>query len=237
MTAPLIEFRHVRKTYVSGGGEPVRAVDGVSLGIEAGEVVALYGPSGSGKSTLLRIAAGIEPPDDGAVLVEGRDITRLSPREAAEYRMYVLGWVHQEADLDEGATALENAAIKHLVATPGVRRGQRLVRPLMEELGLGERLGHRADTLSAGERQRVMIAQALSLGPKVLLADEPTGSLNSQLGREVLALLQEQTRRRAMATLIVTHDERAAAFADRVFALQDGVLHDLDPEAVGRSWA
>jgi putative ABC transport system ATP-binding protein len=150
--------------------------------------------------------------------------------------MYVLGWVHQDADLDEGATALENAAIKHLVAARSIREGHDRVRPLLEELGLGARLHHRAETLSAGERQRVVVAQALSLGPKVLLADEPTGNLNSRLGRDVLEVLRTQTQQRRMATLIVTHDERAAAFADHVYALQDGGLSALDPATVARSW-
>ena len=139
--APLLEFREVRKHYASGG-EPVRAVDGLSLTIAAGELVALYGPSGSGNSTLLRVAAGIEPLDSGEVLVAGVDVTRLSAKDAARYRMYTLGWVHQEAGLDEGATVLENAAIKHLVATKSVREGFRKVTPLLHELGLGHRLNH-----------------------------------------------------------------------------------------------
>jgi putative ABC transport system ATP-binding protein len=233
--SPLLEFRDVRKHYTSGD-EPVRAVDGISLAIGAGEIVALYGPSGSGKSTLLRIAAGVEPPDAGAVLVAGEDVTTLSAKDAARYRMYMLGWVHQEADLDEGATVLENAAIKHLVATRSIREGFRRVTPLLHELGLGHRLEHRADTLSAGERQRVTIAQALSLDPQVLLADEPTGSLNSKLGHEILSLLRAETRDRGMATLLVTHDERAAAFADKVYALEDGVLHDVEAAIADRPW-
>jgi putative ABC transport system ATP-binding protein len=228
---PLLEFRDVRKYYRTAS-EVVHAVDGVSLTIEPGELVALYGPSGSGKSTLLRIAAGIDPPDSGAVFVNGRDITTLSDREGADYRMYVLGWVNQSSDLLDGATALDNAAIKQLVAAGSLRRARRLVLPLMEELGLGDRLKHRADTLSMGERQRVMIARALSVDPQVLLADEPTGSLDSRRTHDVLSLLQAQTRARRMATLLVTHDEHAVAYADKVYTLQDGVLQDAGPEAV-----
>lgn len=237
-TAPetLLAFSNVSKTFITGD-EPVRAVDNVSLTIHGGEVVALYGPSGSGKSTLLRIAAGIDAPDRGSVLVEGVDVTRLSAKEAAAYRMYVLGWVHQDADLDDGATALENAAIKHLVASRTINEGHRRVEPLLHELGLSDRLHHRAATLSAGERQRVVLAQALSLNPKVLLADEPTGNLNSRLSRDVLQLLRDQTKQRGMATLIVTHDERAAAFADHVYGMSDGAVRPLDPEVVARSWA
>lgn len=228
---PLLEFRGVRKHYRSGD-EVVRAVDGVSLTVDAGELVALYGPSGSGKSTLLRIAAGIEPPDGGGVFVKGRDVTALSGQDAADYRMYVLGWINQESDLLDGASALDNAATKQLVAARSLRRARRSVAPLLEELGLGQRLGHRADTLSMGERQRVMIARALSLDPQVVLADEPTGSLDSRRSHEVLGLLQEATRARQMATLLVTHDEHAVVYADRVYTLQDGVLYDAGPEAV-----
>ncbi|WCB96407.1 ABC transporter ATP-binding protein YtrE [Baekduia alba] len=231
----VLELCDVRKHF-SSGGECVRAVDGVSLSVAPGELVALYGPSGSGKSTLLRIVAGVERADAGSVLVDGRDITRLSPKESARYRLHQLGWVQQDADLEEGATVVENAAIKHLVASRRIRDGHRAVTPLLKELGLGHRLDHRADTLSGGERQRVMIAQALSLAPKVLLADEPTGNLHSQLGQEVLELLQAATHERAMATLLVTHDERAAAYADKVYTLQDGVLHDRVTEAGAARW-
>ena len=231
---PLLEFRDVRKSYRTGD-EVVHAVDGLSLTMEAGELVALYGPSGSGKSTLLRIAAAMEPPDGGAVFVNGRDVTTLSEKDAADYRMYVLGWINPRIDLLDGATALDNAAIKQVVALGSVRKARKAVAPLLEELGLGARLHHRAETLSMGERQRVMIARALSLDPKVVLADEPTGNLDSRRGREVLALLRDATHARGMATVLVTHDEHAVAFADRVFSLQDGVLCDVGPEAVPTS--
>ena len=232
----MLEFREVRKHYRSGN-EVVRAVDGLSLTVEAGELVALYGPSGSGKSTLLRIAAGIETPDSGRVFVGGREVTALSARDAADYRMYTLGWINQESDLLDGASALDNAAIKQMLATGSLRQARRAVAPLLDELGLGKRLTHRAETLSMGERQRVMIARALSLSPRVLLADEPTGSLDSRRSREVLARLQDATHTREIATVLVTHDEHAVAFADRVCRLQDGVLHDSGPDAVAAPWA
>jgi putative ABC transport system ATP-binding protein len=227
----------VRKHYRSGE-EIVRAVDGLTLEIGAGELVALYGPSGSGKSTLLRIAAGIEKPDSGGVYVEGRDVTSLSARDGADYRMYMLGWIGQESDdLLDAASAADNAAIKLLFTVGNLRKARRRVVPLLEELGLAHRVDHRASTLSMGERQRVMIARALSLDPRVVLADEPTGSLDSRRSREVLALLQEATHARGMATLLVTHDEHAAAFADRVFSLQDGVLHQSGPDVSPAPWA
>jgi putative ABC transport system ATP-binding protein len=229
--SPLLDVRDVRKHYRIGD-EVVRAVDGLSLVIEPGQLVALYGPSGSGKSTLLRIAAAIETPDSGAVYADGHDVTHLSEREAAIYRMYTLGWVSQHSDLIGGVTALDNAAMKLLAARGSIRRARRSITPLLERLGLAERLNHRAETLSMGERQRVTIARALSLDPRIVLADEPTGNLDSRRSREVLQLLADETHARGMATLLVTHDAEAVAYADLVYTLQDGVLHDSGPEAV-----
>jgi putative ABC transport system ATP-binding protein len=229
--SPLLEFRDVRKHYRSGD-EVVRAVDGVSLTVEAGELVALYGPSGSGKSTLLRVAAAIERPDGGGVFVQARDVTALSERDAARYRMHDLGWIAQESHLLRGANALDNAAMKQMVALRSLRQARRSVAPLLKELGLGARLMHRSETLSFGERQRVMIALALSVDPQVVLADEPTGSLDSRRSHEVLALLRDMTHDRGMATVLVTHDEHAIEYADKAYILQDGVLADVDPERV-----
>lgn len=233
MTAggPRVEFRKVHKDYISGG-ELVRAVVDLSLSMEAGEMVALYGPSGSGKSTLLKIAAAVLSPDSGSVLVEGIDVTALTGRTAADYRLRVLGWVHQEARLVSGSTAVDSAALKLAVVTRNMREARRRVTPLMERLGLEDRLEHRAESLSVGERQRVILARALSLDPSVILADEPTGSLDSSRSHDVLELLRDETHRRKVATLLVTHDERAMAYADSVYTLTDGVLQRSRPEAV-----
>jgi putative ABC transport system ATP-binding protein len=226
---PLFDVRDVHKAF-RVGGDVVHAVHGLSLAVEPGQLVALYGPSGSGKSTLLRIAAAIDKPDRGVVNVAGRDVTALSDREAAHYRLHILGWISQHSDLIGGVTAVDNAAVKLLAATGRLRRARREVTPLLEQLGLADRLDHRAETLSMGERQRVTIARALSLNPRVVLADEPTGNLDSRRSREVLALLRDETHARGMATLLVTHDPDAVAYADRVYTLQDGVLH-TGPEA------
>jgi putative ABC transport system ATP-binding protein len=233
MTAggPRVRCRDVRKSYLSGG-DVVQAVAGLSLDVAPGELVALYGPSGSGKSTLLKIAAAVLRPDSGAVLVEGTDVTRLSARESAVYRLRVLGWVHQDASLVSGSTALDSAALKLAVVSRNLRQARREVTPLLERLGLGERLHHRAETLSVGERQRVVLARALSLNPKVILADEPTGSLDSARSHEVLELLRDETHRLGASTLLVTHDERAMAYADSVYTLTDGLLRRTRPEAM-----
>ncbi len=222
----MLELRELVKHYPAGDGGLVRAVNGVSLSVRSGELVALYGPSGSGKTTLLEMCAGVLRPDQGEVVVGGRDVSRLSGGEAARYRMHELGFIRQSLELIPGASALDNAALKLLGKPMSVRKARRAVAPLLEGLGLGGRLRQRADRLSMGERQRVMIARALSADPRLVLADEPTGSLDSERGGEVLGLLSELCRDRGMAVLLVTHDPEAAAYADRVQTLRDGGLID-----------
>ncbi len=224
----MLELRDLVKSYPVGEGEPVRAVDGVSLTVAAGELVALYGPSGSGKTTLLMIVAALLAPDRGMVLVDGREVSLLSAREAAAYRLRDLGFVRQSLEMIPGATALDNAALKLLGAGATPREAKRGVAPLLEQLGLAERFEHRAEQLSMGERQRVMIARALSTGPKLLLADEPTGNLDTTRGREVLDLLSGVSHERQVAVLLVTHDPQAAGYADHVHALRDGQLVDYE---------
>lgn len=228
-----LELRRLVKHY-RAATETVRAVDDVSLRIAGGELIALFGPSGSGKSTLLMLAAAVLRPDSGSVLAGGRDVSGLSERAAADYRMYELGFVRQSIDLLGGASALDNAAMKLLGTGLSAREARRRVAPLLERLGLGDRLTHRPDQLSMGERQRVMIARALSTGPRIVLADEPTGSLDSQRKHEVLELLRSVTKERGIATLLVTHDSHAVDYADRVHTLQDGVLLDAPPQMAGQ---
>ncbi len=224
----MLETRGLIKHYRVGDGEPIRAVDGVSLSIAPGEFVALYGPSGSGKSTLLDLIAGFQPPDSGTVRVDGRDIAGLSEREHAEVLLRVLGIVGGPNDLLRGASAVENAALKLL--RRDARRATTLVRPLLDELGLTERMHHPAGKLSMGERQRVLIAQALALDPKLVLADEPTAHLDTPRSREVLGLLRNICRRRGAAVLLATHDPQAVGFADRAHELRDGRLRDYEPD-------
>jgi putative ABC transport system ATP-binding protein len=226
----MLELRELVKHYPAVAGEPVRAVDGVSLTVSAGEMVALYGPSGSGKTTLLLMIATLLEPTSGAVLIGGRDVSLLSEREASRFRLSELGFIRQNFDLLPGVSAIDNALLK-LLKTMRWREAQREITPLLERLGLGERLRHRAETLSMGERQRVMIARALSTKPRLLLADEPTGSLDTQRGREVLELLRELCHEWGVAVVLVSHDPMAAIYADRVFGLCDGKLsaHEVDP--------
>ncbi|HEV2973496.1 MAG TPA: ABC transporter ATP-binding protein [Solirubrobacteraceae bacterium] len=228
----MLELRELVKHYPTLGGEPVRAVDGVTLSVGAGELVALYGPSGSGKTTLLLMLATLLEPTSGEVWIAGRDVSAMSEREASRFRLTQLGFIRQNFDLLPGVSAIDNAVLK-LLKSVRWRDAHRQITPLLERLGLGGRLAHRAETLSMGERQRVMIARALSTEPTLLLADEPTGSLDTQRSREVLELLREVCRERGVAVVLVSHDPLAAAYADRVLALRDGKLSAYRPEASG----
>jgi putative ABC transport system ATP-binding protein len=225
----VLEVRKLVKHYPSGGGEVVRALDGISMSIAAGELVALYGPSGSGKTTLLTIIAALLPPDRGTVMVNGRDITDLSARDAARYRRLELGYVSQSLDLMPGVPAIDNAALKLFDMRIGVREAHKRITSLMERLGLDARLHHRPEQLSTGERQRVLIARALATSPQLVLADEPTGSLDTKRSREVLVLLTEVCHEQNVAMLLVTHDPQAATYASRVHTLSDGKLADNEP--------
>jgi putative ABC transport system ATP-binding protein len=212
------------------GPEPVRAVDGVSLSIEAGEMVALYGPSGSGKSTLIELIAGFLRPDSGTIEVDGRLIDSFTEREQADYRRLTIGIIEQRQELLPSATARENACLKLLRDHP--RDAARLIEPLLRELGLADKIDQAVHALSMGERQRVMVAQALATDPKLVLADEPTGNLDTRRSREVLGLIRRLCQERHMAVLLVTHDPQAVAFANRALTLRDGLLHDYEPEAL-----
>jgi putative ABC transport system ATP-binding protein len=211
--------------------EPVRAVDGVSVHVRPGELVALYGPSGSGKTTLLLMIATLLQPTSGTVTIDERDVSGMSEREASNFRLSQLGFIRQNFDLLPGVSAIDNAVLK-LLKSVRWRDAHRQITPLLERLGLGERLSHQAETLSMGERQRVMIARALSTEPSLLLADEPTGSLDTQRSREVLELLRELCREQNVAALLVSHDPLAAGYADKVYTLRDGKLSDYRPDTL-----
>jgi putative ABC transport system ATP-binding protein len=225
----MLQITELVKHYPTAAGAPVRAVDGLSLNVLPGELVALYGPSGSGKTTLLLMIATLLAPTSGRITINERDVSSLSEREASAFRLSQLGFIRQNFDLLPGVSAIDNAVLK-LLSSLRWRQAQEQITPLLERLGLGGRLHHRSETLSMGERQRVMIARALSTEPSLLLADEPTGSLDSQRSREVLELLRGLCRERNVATVLVSHDPLAAAYADRVLALTDGKLASYRPE-------
>lgn len=220
----------VVKRYRDGDGNLITAVNGVTFTLCPGDFVALYGPSGSGKTTLLDLIAGFQAPDSGAIKLDGRNITQFSGREHADYLLRKLGIVGQVEELMPGATARENARLKLL--RTDARRADRLIEPLLRQLGLHERMNHPTSKLSMGERQRVLIAQALSLDPEIVLADEPTGNLDTLRSREVLGLLRDLCLQRDAAVLLATHDPQAAGFADRVYELRDGQLQSFKAEEI-----
>jgi putative ABC transport system ATP-binding protein len=231
-----LELREVVKHY-TGGGETVRAVDGVSLRISPGEFVALYGPSGSGKTTLLLLAAGLSEPDRGAVLFDGRELSSMSAAQRDGFRLQDVGFVFQSFHLVPGASALSNAALKLLADGFTLREAKAEALPWLERVGLGGRVQHTPERLSMGECQRVAIARALVNEPRLLLADEPTGSLDSKRSAEILGLLRDLCHEREIPGLIVTHDPQAVGFFDRVHTLRDGRLAEgLDAELAG-AWA
>lgn len=219
-----LELRRVVKHYASGGGETVRAVDGVSLTVSPGEFVAMYGPSGSGKTTLLLLAAALIAPEAGRVLFDGRDIGHLSERESARYRLRDVGFVFQSFHLMPNTSALDNATIKLTAEGLRLREARRRARPWLERLGLGARAEHPPERLSMGERQRVAIARALVNEPRLLLADEPTGNLDSKRSRETLELLRDICHERDIPGLLVTHDPDARELTDHAYTLRDGNL-------------
>jgi putative ABC transport system ATP-binding protein len=220
-----LELCDLVKRYASGA-EEIAAVDGVSLTVAPGELIALYGPSGSGKTTLLLLAAGLLTPDSGSVLFGGRDVSALAGVEAALYRRREVGFVFQSFHLIAGASALDNAGLKLLADGFSLSQARREARPWLARVGLAEREMHNPAQLSMGERQRVAIARALVNEPRLLLTDEPTGNLDSRRSREILGLLRDICHERAIPGVLVTHDPQATAFVDRVHTLRDGSLVD-----------
>jgi len=218
-----LELEGVVKHYV-GSGEKVRAIDGVSLRVEPGEMVAITGPSGSGKSTLLLLIGGLIAPDAGVVRFDGQDLSQITENGRSEYLQRDVGFVYQSFPLRPRVKVVENAAFKLMLAGVGMREAQARAIPWLERVGLGDRLEHTPEQLSGGERQRVAIARALAGEPKLILADEPTGNLDSARSREVMALLRAVAHEREALVLLVTHDVEAAGMADRTCTLRDGRL-------------
>lgn len=220
----VIACRNVSRRFAREGLEPLSAVDAVDLEIEAGEFVSIVGPSGSGKTTLLGLLGGLEPPDEGQVVVLGHDLARLSATERARLRQHRVGIVFQSFGLIPSLRAAENVALP--LAFAGIPQADRRYRAeaALAEVGLGHAATARVDELSGGERQRVGVARALVIEPAILLADEPTGSLDDESGELVLDLLIDAVRRRGCSLILVTHDPRSAARADRRWQMLDGRL-------------
>jgi putative ABC transport system ATP-binding protein len=230
----MIEVYRVSKTVPSGGGH-LTILHSLDLSIPDGQFVSVVGPSGSGKSTLLGLIAGLDAPTSGEIRIDGQDITGMGEDDLAELRGRKIGFVFQSFHLIPSLTAFENVLVPMEIA--GARDAQKRARQLLEDVDLSARAHHYPSQLSGGEQQRVAIARAFSNGPSILLADEPTGNLDSKNGRHVYDLMIELNRRRGTTLLLVTHDHDLAARADRRIALRDGrVASDSDAPGAGESY-
>jgi putative ABC transport system ATP-binding protein len=220
--SPLIELREVAKVYDSGDVQ-VRALHDISLGVERDEFVALMGASGSGKSTLMNIIGCLDRPTTGHYLLEGRDVSGLARDDLAKIRNRTVGFVFQTFNLLTRTSAAENVELPLVYA--GVPKAERQTRAkaALEQVGLGSRMGHTPSQLSGGQQQRVAIARALVTNPQIVLADEPTGNLDSKTSIEVMALLQ-QLGQRGITVILVTHEPDIATYAARVIVLKDGAI-------------
>jgi putative ABC transport system ATP-binding protein len=219
-----LELRRVSKSYGAGAAE-VQALRDVDFSVERGSFVAVMGPSGSGKSTLLTIAGSLEEPTSGEVLIDGHELSSMSRNEKARLRRRTVGYVFQEFNLLAGLTAAENVALPIELDGVSSRKAHRASIAALEELGLAERADHYPDELSGGERQRVAIARAVVGERSLLLADEPSGALDSNNSESVMRLVLAACRR-GVAAVVVTHDAQLASWADRVVFIRDGRLVD-----------
>ena len=223
-----IRTQDVCRHYRMGEAE-IRAVDGVSLEVPSGEFVALLGTSGSGKSTLLNLIAGLDRPTTGSIVVHGRDLAKMSSQELAEYRRHTTGMVFQAFNLIPSMTLEQNVDLPLRFAEVERREREQRVRDALERVGLGGRSGHRPSELSGGEQQRASLSRALVNRPSLLLADEPTGNLDSRTGEEIMGLIRELNRSLGMTVVLVTHERPLAErFAGRFLFMSDGKLVDSE---------
>lgn len=216
----MIEIRDLKKIYHAGEVD-VHALRGVNLSVAKGEFVCVVGPSGSGKSTLFHILGGLTPPTSGEIHIDGRDLLRMSEAERTDLRKRTVGFVFQKYNLLPTLTAEENIDIARDIAGLGRDRGSDF-QEMIRMLGIESRLDHKPRALSGGEQQRVAIARALVNNPAILLADEPTGNLDSENSHKVLTLLRDLNDRTGQTILMITHDLEAAAYGDRIVRMRDG---------------
>lgn len=222
----MIELQNVHKVYRMGD-ETVTALHGINLTIEDGEFIAVVGPSGSGKSTLLHLMAGLDKPTKGQIAVDGKNLSRLKDREISRYRNKEIGLVFQDFHLQQHLTVLENVEIPLMFAGGKKRKEatiQKKAKELLNLVDIGDRLHHRPSEISGGQKQRVAIARAVINKPRILLADEPTGNLDSVTGRDIITLLKQLHKKENMTLVVVTHDRDIAKYADRIVEIKDGRL-------------
>lgn len=219
----MIELRRVSKQYKMGD-EVIRALDGVSLRIEDGEFVAITGPSGAGKSTLANIIGGLDTADKGEVIVNEEKISDLTDRQLSAYRNSTVGFVFQMFNLQPRYTALDNVMLPLMLAGVSLRKRRERALECLKAVGLGDRIKHTPAELSGGQRQRVSIARALVTQPRIIIADEPTGNLDSKKGQEIMSILKELNKKQGVTLLVITHDSAVAKQAKRRIAIYDGKI-------------
>jgi len=220
---PIIEIKDVWKTYKMGTNQ-VHALRGINLDVHEGEFVAIQGPSGSGKSTAMNVVGCLDIPSSGKVLLAGKDISKMSESNLAQIRGKKIGFIFQRFNLIDTLSALENVMLPlTFQGVPEHERKNRAIK-LLTQFGLGDRMHHKPNELSGGQQQRVAIARALAVDPPVILADEPTGNLDSKTGKEVMQFLRELNDKQGKTIILVTHDDVLAHVADRVEFLKDGVI-------------
>ena len=221
-----VELHDVTKIYKMEGGEPLHALCGVQLEIEAGELIAVMGASGSGKSTLLHIIGGLDTASSGTITVDGQDLSRAGDVELSRYRNRKAGFIFQSFNLHPSYTALENVIMPLLFSSVKRSRRREVAYDALEAVGMADRASHHPNQLSGGEKQRVSIARAIVTQPKILLADEPTGNLDSARGKQIIELLTNLNTERGTTTILVTHDRDIAKQMPRVLLLSDGSIID-----------
>jgi putative ABC transport system ATP-binding protein len=223
MNAGLIQLTDVNKTYKTGD-ETLKVLDGVNVTIGKGEFVAIIGPSGSGKSTLSNVIGGLDSIDSGRIVVDGVEISKARDTTLSNYRNRKIGFVFQSFNLQGSQTTVDNVAMPLIFGGIPHRKRKERAEAALRLVGLGDRLKHKATQLSGGQRQRVAIARALVNEPSIVIADEPTGNLDTHRGAEIMALLRTLNREQGITLLMVTHDLDIARQADRILTMQDGVL-------------
>ncbi len=221
-STPVIELKDVTKTYKLGG-EILNALDNVSLVIQQGDYVTLTGPSGSGKSTLANIIGGLDKPTSGTVLVDGKDLSQLHDAQLSDYRNHHIGFVFQSFNLQGNNTIVENVMLPLVFSKVGRKARKARAIECLQAVGLGDHLKHTANQLSGGQRQRVAIARALAVHPSIIIADEPTGNLDSAKGKEIMALISDLNSQ-GITILIITHDQELARNAKHMIEIHDGKL-------------
>jgi len=231
-STPIVTVIDLTKIYRSGDGPRVAALDGVTLSIERGEFVAVMGPSGSGKSTFMNIVGLLDEPTSGRYWLEGRDVSRLSANERADLRCRSLGFIFQAYNLLPRTSAMENVELPMLYAGVGSRKRHRAAREALDAMGVGDQAMHLPSQLSGGEQQRVAIARALVNTPTLILADEPTGALDTKNSIDVMLRFQRLNEDRGLTVLLVTHDPHMASYAKRIVTFRDGrVISDAETVA------